>query len=110
MTTHAHPEHWPPQVVDTYDSVLAESPNLAGAAFSTLVEACELLASAYALDKVAAAAGYISTGSTGQTTAHPCLVEARLARTEAARILARLIAPATKGQALARSRHGGVIR
>lgn len=110
MSSLEHPDHWPDPVVDTFDSVLAESPGLAGAAFSTLVEACELLASAYALDKVATAANYISTGSTGQTTAHPCLVEARLARTEASRILGRLIAPANRGQALARARHGGLTR
>lgn len=96
MSSLAHPDHWPDPVVDTYDSVLAESPELAGAAFSTLVEACELLAPAYALDKVAAAANYISTGSTGQTTAHPCLVEARLARTEASASWAVSSSPRTE--------------
>ncbi len=106
----AHPAHWPTPVVDTFDSVLAETPDLSGAAFASLVEACELLTQSYALADVAASAGYVATGSTGQTVVHPATVESRLAREAAARILARLIAPTTRGQVLARARFGGAQR
>lgn len=105
-----YPNHWPEPVRDVYDSVLAESPDLSGAAFHSLTEACELLVAAYRLDAIAADANYVAVGSTGQQILHPAVAEARLSRTEAARILSRLIAPTTRGQALARARHGGVTR
>jgi hypothetical protein len=108
MTDSQHPPHWPDVVRDVFDDALAVSPDLAGPAFSSLVESCELLATAYALDKVAAGAGYVSTGSTGQTIVHPATVEARLTRTEAAKILARLIPAKNRGQRIARARHGGM--
>ncbi|WP_309102501.1 hypothetical protein [Microbacterium sp.] len=110
MTDTHYPDHWPTATIDTYDSVMAESPELSGAAYQSLVEACELLAVAYSLDAVAKAANYVSKGSMGQDVLHPAVAEARLSRTEAARILARLIGPTSKGQALARARHGGVLR
>ncbi|WP_040165048.1 hypothetical protein [Microbacterium gorillae] len=110
MTSPAYPLHWPDAVTDTYDAVLAESPTLSGASHSSLVEACELLTAAYALQAVAAGAGYVATGSTGQAVVHPATVESRLSREAAARILARLIAPTTVGQKLARQRHGGATR
>ena len=110
MTASAYPEHWHPSAIDTYETVLAEQPELSGAAFSSLIEATELLTTAYRLAEVAAAAGYVSTGSMGQAVVHPATVESRLARADAARILARLIAPTSRGQRLARQRHGGAAR
>lgn len=106
-STEQHPAHWQPPVVDTFEDALAELPDLSGPAFSSLVEACELLSRAYALDEVAARANYVTRGSMGQEVLHPAVAEARLTRTEAARILGRLIPPRSRGQKVARARHGG---
>ncbi|WP_349426860.1 hypothetical protein [Microbacterium sp. LWS13-1.2] len=102
-----HPSHWPEAVVDTYDGTLDLLPELAGPAFASLVEACELLATAYALDEVATAAGHTSTGSMGQVVLHPAVTEARLVRTAAASILSKLVPPTSRAQRMARGRHGG---
>jgi hypothetical protein len=81
------PDHWTPDAVDLWETVVEERPDLSGEDVGSLVQACELTSTADALDEVARAAGYVSTGSTGQTVAHPCAVESRQARTSAARIL-----------------------
>lgn len=100
------PTHWPAAVRDVFEDT---EPELAdsGAAHASLVEACELLTTAYALDAVAVRAEHVTRGSMGQEVLHPAVAESRLARTAAAAILARLIPAKNKGQAVARARHGG---
>lgn len=101
-----YPAHWTSAALDAFDEVFTERPDLAGAAFSSLVQACELITTADSLDAVARAAGLVATGSTGQTVVHPGTVEARLARTAASAILGR-IAPGSSGAmgSAARGRH-----
>lgn len=101
------PAHWPGPVRDVFEDVEAELTD-SGAAHASLVEACELLARAYALDAVAARADYVTRGSMGQEVLHPSVAEARLARTAATVILGRLIPAKNRGQAIARARHGGI--
>lgn len=96
------PARWPARARDLFTEVLEESPDLAGAALGSLFQACDLVATAEALDAVAEAAGYVSTGSTGQIVAHPATIESRLARTAAAVILKGL-RPDAAGR---RSQHG----
>lgn len=84
------PDHWTGSARETFAEVLTERPDLSGADLGALEQACHLIATAEALDAVARAAGYVATGSTGQVVAHPATVEARLARTSTATILARL--------------------
>lgn len=91
-----YPDHWTAAGRDAFDEVFSERPDLAGAAFASLVQACELITTADALDAVARTAGLVATGSTGQTVVHPGTVEARLARTAASAILGR-IAPGGSG-------------
>lgn len=90
------PEHWSQGAQDTYLNVLEQRPDLAGAEYAALEQAVELITAADALDVAARAAGMVATGSTGQVVVHPAAIEARLARTAAAQILARL-APAGAG-------------
>lgn len=101
------PPHWPDPVRDVFEDVEAELVS-SGAAHASLVEACELLAKAYALDAVASRANFVTKGSMGQEVLHPAVTEARLARTAATAILGRLIPAKNRGQAIARARHGGV--
>jgi hypothetical protein len=107
----ALPDHWSSGAQDTYENVLAQRPDLAGAEYSALEQAVELITAADALDAAARAAGMIATGSTGQVVVHPAAIEARLARTAAAQILARLVPAGTgaqtnsqRGRAAARAR------
>lgn len=107
----ALPARWPARAVDLFLEVINETPELAGAALGTLFQACDLIATAEALEDVAAAVGYVSKGSTGQIVAHPATVESRLARTAAAAILRGLrpdegIRRETKARRAARVRHG----
>ncbi|MDR5691863.1 hypothetical protein RH861_07270 [Agromyces indicus] len=85
------PEGWTESARDLFHEVLDERPELAGAELGALEQACALASAAERLDEVALAAGMIAKGSTGQTIVHPAVVEARLARTAAAAILARLV-------------------
>ena len=91
------PPDWTEAARDLFLGVLDERPALAGAELAALEQAAALASSAERLDVVAQAAGMIATGSTGQTTVHPAVVESRLARTAAAQILARLKAPSAVG-------------
>lgn len=105
------PAHWPARARDTFAEVIDETPDLTGAALSTLFAACDLLATAEALDEVARAAGYVATGAAGHVVTHPATVEARLAVTAAATILHRLRPDAgakreVKARRAARARHG----
>jgi|GEM_PF-2947269 len=109
------PESWTPSARDLFASVLEVRADLSGPDLGALEHACSLTSAAERLDEVALSAGMISTGSTGQTVVHPAVVEARLARTAAAAILARL-APTSgahrqtaseRGRAAARARWGG---
>ena len=108
------PPHWSPTAREAVENVLNARPDLSGADAAALDQVAELITSAEALEAVARAAGYVAKGSMGQAIAHPCGVEARLARTSAATILARLVDPAqrsaalaARGRAGARSLHGG---
>lgn len=97
MTTEAapdYPDHWTAAARDAVEEVLDVRPELSGADLASLREAAELITAADALGQVARAAGYVATGSTGQPVTHPAQVEARLSRTAAASILARLVGPA----------------
>jgi hypothetical protein len=91
MTTeNDYPEHWSSGAVDTVETVLAARPDLAGAEFSALCQAAELISSADALDEVARRDNFVATTAKGQPARHPALAEARLARSAAATILGRL--------------------
>lgn len=105
------PESWTPGAVDAAETVLEQRPDLAGAEWASLMEAAAMITAADHLDEVAAAESYVSKGSTGQTIVHPAVVEARLNRTAAATILARLfpahggrMSPSAKGRAGAAAR------
>jgi hypothetical protein len=111
-TDHTYPDHWTDSAVDTYEAVLDERPDLVGADHSALVQAVELIAAADVLDAASRTTGAMTRGSTGQTTVNPAIVEARLARTAAAQILARLTVPSTgaktasqRGRDAARARY-----
>ena len=84
------PADWTDTARDLFAGVLDERPEIAGADLGSLEHAAALTSAADRLDEVARAAGMVSTGSTGQVIVHPAVVEARLARTSAATILARL--------------------
>lgn len=109
------PRAWSTTARETFEGVTAERPDLSAAELASLWHACSLEAAADALDQRAAADGFVATGSTGQLVAHPAAQEARLARTAAAAILARLVPPgrggamtsSQRGQAAARARWGG---
>ncbi|MBT2499789.1 hypothetical protein J7E25_11855 [Agromyces sp. ISL-38] len=87
------PEHWSAGARDAFSTVIDQRPDLSGADFAALEQAAELIASADALDAAARERGVTSTGSQGQLVVSPLVVEARLARSAAATILARLVAP-----------------
>ncbi|MEV7761451.1 MULTISPECIES: hypothetical protein [Curtobacterium] len=95
------PEHWTPAARDAVHNVLKARPDLDGGDVGALEQAGELISLADGLADVARAAGLVSTGSTGQVTVHPAVTEARLARTAAAAILAKLN-PANAAAAQAR--------
>lgn len=97
------PASWTQGARDLFAEVLEQSPDLSGAGLGSLETACSLVAAAERLDDVALAAGMLATGSTGQVIVHPAVVEARLARTAAASILARLV-PDDPGSFRARQR------
>ncbi|WP_225753975.1 hypothetical protein [Actinotalea sp. Marseille-Q4924] len=109
------PKDWTQGACDVFAEVLTQRPDLAGSDLASLEHASALTSAAERLDAVALAAGMVSTGSTGQTVVHPAAVEARLARTAAAQILARLAPPSPshrqtaseRGRAAARARWGG---
>lgn len=108
---HDLPAEWSPGARDLVGEVLDERPDLAGADLASLWQVGALITSAEALEAVARDAGYVSTGSTGQIVTHPAAVEARLARTAAAGILAKLSPSAgasreTQARRAARARHG----
>lgn len=88
-----HPAHWSPSAKDTWDNVLEERPDLAGAEYAALEQAAALISCADLLDAAARESGPLIGGSTGQLVTNPALVEARQARTAAATILARLTRP-----------------
>lgn len=114
--TEAHgfefPVHWSESAQETVAETLSARPDLGGADLGALEQAAELVTLADALTKVAADAGYVSRGDAGQETTHRAVTEARLARAQAASILARLTveSPAlggtrsAAGRALARKR------
>lgn len=87
------PTHWSDAARDSVGEVLEVRPDLSGADLAALREVGELLTDADALAAVARAAGYIATGSTGQTVVHPATTAALHHRDAASRILARLVAP-----------------
>lgn len=91
------PEHWTDGAKDTFENVLDERPDLSGADFASLDQACALISSADLLEEAARDAGPLVKGSTGQLTVNPGLTEARLARTAAASILGRLGVPSKSG-------------
>lgn len=111
----ALPDDWTDAARDLFAEVLSQRPDLSGVDLGAAQHACALTSAADRLDAVALAAGMISTGSTGQTVVHPAVVEARLARTAAATILARLTPPSSghrqtaseRGRAAARARWQG---
>lgn len=88
---------WTDSAAGTFRTVLAARSDLDGADFSSLWQAASLESAADRLDAVALAAGMLSTGSSGQVVAHPAAVEARLSRSAAAGILARLVSSSPGG-------------
>lgn len=92
------PPNWTESARDLFAQVLAQRPGLCGADLGSLEHACALTSAAERLDTVALAGGTIAAGSTGRTVVHPAVVEARLARTLAATILARLAPSQAEGR------------
>lgn len=88
-----HEEHWTRAAVDAVETVLAARPDLAGAEFAMLDQVAELISTADDLT-TAARARLTATGSTGQLTVSPLIVEARLNRTAAGALLSKLSPPA----------------
>lgn len=103
------PDDWTPAARDLFAEVLDERPDVSGADLGALIHACSLTSAAERLDTVARAAGMVATGSTGQVIVHPAVVEARLARTAASTILARL-SPTRAEHATARARRAARAR
>jgi hypothetical protein len=108
-----YPPHWPEEAVELYEDVLGNlGEDLNGPELQALVQAAELVASASALEEVARSAGYVATGSTGQTIVHPAVVEARLARSKVADVMQRLTSHSPSpsasqaGRSLANKRYG----
>ncbi|EWS99564.1 hypothetical protein N865_02060 [Intrasporangium oryzae NRRL B-24470] len=92
------PETWTASAVDTFREILTARPDLAGAELSALEQACSLITTADHLADVARDAAYVATGSQGQEILHPAVAEARLTRTAAAQILARLTVTSSRVQ------------
>ncbi len=92
------PSTWTASAVDTFREVLKARPDLAGPELSALEHACQLQTVADHLDDVARSSAYIATGSQGQEILHPAVAEARLTRTAAAQILARLTVTSARVQ------------
>lgn len=90
------PASWTDAARETFREVLTARPDLAGPELAALEQACGLVTTADELDAIARAAAYAAVGSTGQEILHPAVAEARLQRTAAAGILARLTV--TKGR------------
>jgi hypothetical protein len=90
------PASWTDGAKDTFRAVSDERPNMSAAEVAQLWHACALESAAERHDEVALAAGMIARGSTGQPIPHPSAIEARLARSAAAAILAKL-QPAAHG-------------
>jgi hypothetical protein len=92
------PSTWTASAVDTFREVLTARPDLAGPELSALEHARHLQSAADHLDDVARDGAYVATGSQGQEILHPAVAEARLTRTAAAQILARLTVSASRVQ------------
>lgn len=87
----AMPDNWSTNARETVATISEEfGEQMSSAEVAELMQAAALESSADELEAVARAAGYIATGSTGQIVVHPATQEARLARTAAATIYARL--------------------
>ena len=84
------PADWTESARETFREVLTARPDVAGPELSALEHACQLQTVADKLDAVARDAAFMATGSQGQEILHPAVTEARLSRTAAAQILARL--------------------
>ncbi|MRX42346.1 hypothetical protein [Agromyces kandeliae] len=110
MTDSTYPPLWTQGAIDLYEEAIEERPDLKGLAHAALVQVCDLVAVADRGDAIALADGFVATGSAGQPIAHPSLVEARLARSSALTILARLVPPSgpNRQQREARSRRGRI--
>lgn len=107
------PDHWTPAARDAFEVVMDARPALGGAEFAALTEAANLITTADALDAVARAAAYMSTGAAGQPVLHPAVSAATTARTAAATVLARLTVsagPATTTPAASRATRAATAR
>ena len=107
----AIPPNWTATARDLFLGVIDARPDLAGAELASLEQAAALASAAELLEGVALAAGMVTTGSKLQVIVHPAIVEARLGRTAAAQILARLVSaksgaktPSQRGAEAARAR------
>lgn len=104
------PAHWSDAAREAAEEVLATREDLSGADVAALEQAAELVTLADAMTAVAATAGYVSRSDAGAETTHRAVTEARLARTSAAAIFARLVGDnsatsrSAAGRSLARKR------
>ena len=89
------PAHWTDSARDLFLGVIEQRADLGGADLASLEQAASLASAAEQLEAAAFAVGMVATGSTGQVVVHPAIVEARLARTAVAQILARLVLPSS---------------
>ncbi|WP_159619879.1 hypothetical protein [Arthrobacter zhaoguopingii] len=85
------PEDWTAGARDAFLNVVEQRPDLSGAELAGLEQAAALISIAEKLDEAAQGAGLLVLGSTKQLVVNPGVIEARLARTSAASILARLV-------------------
>ncbi len=99
MTDEAHegdltlPEHFTDEARDLVEGFLDDlddDTDVDALTWGALIQAGTLISTADALDEVARAADYMTTGSQGQEVLHPAIAEARQARSTAASTLARL--------------------
>lgn len=91
MTSPTYPDHWTTAARDAVASVLTARPELDGAEAAMLGEAAELITIADELAAAARTNGLLDKGSTGQTVVAAAVIEARLARSAAGALLAKLI-------------------
>lgn len=96
---------WHATALEAFREVITVRPDLEGAELVSLEQAATLIDTATRLDERAAAASYEATGAAGQTILHPAVAESRLARTQAAAILHRLVA-VVEGPRMTNSQRG----
>src|SRR3954447_8996878 len=88
------PAHWTEEAIAAVETVLeaasAADSTFSGGPWAALMSVGEMLTTTAALEEIARAANYASTGSTGQPVLHWAVAEARQTRAVATATLARM--------------------